>query len=134
MNVSVACLTSTVTNEFWIVGTDQNVISVNCHCCSLLHLAVSCCNQELLKCFKKSLDFWVIDFIYLMLWLWNNHHFLFYFIFEKFEDSIVLSRILSLLRGMCDLMYCSVWTGFSFWALIWKGYANKVFPCIFRQI
>lgn len=85
MNVLVACLTSLVKNEFWIVGTDQNVISVNCHCCSLLHIAVSCCNQELLKCFKNSPDFWVIDLICMMLWLRNNHHFLFYFIFKKFE-------------------------------------------------
>lgn len=94
-----------------MVGTDQNVISVSCHCCSLLHAAVSCCNQDLLKRFKKSPDFWVIDFICRLLWLWNNHHFLFYLIFKKFENNIELSSILprtqakNFLSGMDDIMW-----------------------------
>lgn len=120
----MACLTSSVTNEFWIVGTDQNVISVNCHCCSLLHGAVSRCNQEMLKCFKKSPDLWVIDFVCMMLWLWNNHHFLFYFIFKKFESNIGLSSILrhawawTFLGSMCDFMWWSHFDSlFSFCAL-----------------
>lgn len=137
----MACLTSLVTNEFWIVGTDQNVISVNCHCCSLLRVAVSCCNQELLKCFKKSPDFWVIDFICMMLWLWNNHHFLFYFVSGKFENSIVWDRWVVTYPSSCPSLKFFKWHAWlnavvPFWqAFLFSAFKEEILtrcflPCI----
>lgn len=122
-----------------MVGTDQNVINVSCHCCSLLHAAVSCCNQELLKRFKKSPDFWVIDFICTLLLLWNNHHFLFYLIFKKFENNIELSSILphtqasNFLSGMDDIMWWSHFDRF----FLFSAFKEEVLtwchlPCIDR--
>lgn len=140
MNVPVACLTSWVKNEFWIAGTDQNVISVNCHCCSLLHIAVSCCNQELLKGFKNSPDFWIIDFICMILWLWNNHHFLFYFVFKNFETwhwLVVRSSLcpsLKLFKVVC-LMHCGgSHFGWLFPSVLLKRKytTNKMFPSVYR--
>lgn len=75
----------------------------------------------------------------MMLWLWKNHHFRFYFVFRKFENNVESPSILPPAQAQALSVTClperrgPILTGFSFSAFQ-EEITNKMFPPLYRQI